>query len=140
MDAELASLKELMVVRFDNLSREVLETQRLQRETNGRLRQAEGAVADFKPRVATLEREVGDLREGVQTIGSEVRDDLLLVRNQVSSVAANVARDARVVAVGVKDEKDAGENRGIRKWDVIVFAAGIGFAGTAWAFFTLFKQ
>lgn len=123
MDAEIASLKELMVIRLEGLLREVMETQRLQRETNGRLRMAEGAVADFKPRVNTLEREMGEVRAGVTTIGEEVRDELKLVRNQVSSVAANVANDARGVASNL-----AGENRGIRLWDVFVFSTGIGAA------------
>ena len=62
-DAEIESLKELMVVKFDNLFREVLETQRLQRETNGRLRTVEGDIANVKPRVSTLEREMGEVRE-----------------------------------------------------------------------------
>ncbi len=125
MDAEIISLKELITLRCDGLLREVIETQRLQRETNGRVRTAEEKIANFAPRVSTLEREVGEVRECVNGIGSEVSDELKLVRNQVSSVAAIVAADARNVASD-KATTEAGENRRIRLWDVVIFAAGIG--------------
>ncbi len=67
MDAEIASLKELITQRFDGLDRRVDALTVQVRETNGRLRIAESAISDFRPRVNTLEREMGEVRD--QAIG-----------------------------------------------------------------------
>ena len=67
MDSELELLRQLITQRFDALDRRVDALTVQVRETNGRLRIAEGAISDFRPRVGTLEREMGDVRD--QAIG-----------------------------------------------------------------------
>lgn len=56
------SLKELLTQRFDALDARVDALTDQVRETNGKLRMAEAAIADFRPRVSTLEREMGSVR------------------------------------------------------------------------------
>ena len=63
MDREIAILKELITQRFDDLDRRVDALTAQVRETNGRLRLAESAIANFQPRVGALEREMGEVRE-----------------------------------------------------------------------------
>ena len=67
MDVEIALLRELITQRFDGLDHRVDALTEQVRETNGRVRDAEWAIADFTPRVKTLEREMGDVRD--QTSG-----------------------------------------------------------------------
>jgi predicted nucleic acid-binding Zn-ribbon protein len=62
MDREIAGLKELITQRFDSVDERIDALTSQVRETNGRLRMAESAIADFRPRVRTLEREVGEVR------------------------------------------------------------------------------
>ena len=57
-------IERLLTMRFDALDSRVDDLTVQVRETNGRLRAAEGAIADAKPRMVTLEREMGELRKG----------------------------------------------------------------------------
>jgi len=87
-------LKELILQRFDGVDARLDALTAQVKETNGRLRQAETSIADFRPRVGALEREMGEVRD-------------------------------------VADSHGAGENRGLRVWDVTVFVAGAGVLAAA---------
>lgn len=67
---QIAGLKELLTQRFDgtDMRLEALTDQGL--EMGHRLRVAEDAISDFRPRVAHMEREVKDLRRDMRTDAS----------------------------------------------------------------------
>ncbi len=130
MDAEIASLKELIMEKFDGVHHRFNGTDdRLDAlteqvtQTNGRLRTAEASIAESRPRIQTLEREMGDVRRVVQGMGDEVKAGLLWVREQIGTMATTIAREARSVTKVVT--REVGENRRISLWDVSVFTAGI---------------
>lgn len=119
-DVEIAGLKELMLQRFDGTDERLDFLTQQVMQTNGRLRTAEGSIADSRPRIQTLERDMRDVRRVVQEFGEEVKTGLQWMRDQIAGMSRSVAEKANAVAAGV-----TGENRGIRLWDVTVFVAGI---------------
>lgn len=130
MDAEIASLKELIMEKFEGVHQRFNGTdERLDAlteqvtQTNGRLRTAESAIAESRPRINTLEREMGDVRRIVSAMGEEVKSGLQWVRDQIGTLAATIKTESRVVTKSIA--REAGENRRIRLWDVMVFSAGI---------------
>lgn len=54
---------ELLNRRFDSIDVRLDDLTEQVRETNGRLRTAEGHIANFHPRVRTLEREMSEVRK-----------------------------------------------------------------------------
>lgn len=63
MDPQIAGLKELLTQRFDGTDERLDALTAQVRETNGRLRSAETTIADMRPRLVTVEREIGDVRK-----------------------------------------------------------------------------
>lgn len=139
VDAEIASLKALIMEKFDGVHQRFDGTDmRLDSlteqvtETNGRLRTAEKEIADTRPRVQTLEREMGDVRRVIEAMGAEVRSGLQWVRDQIHTMAMTIKTEARAVTKSVT--KGTGEDRSIIQRDVVVYMAGIGSAMMAWQF------
>ena len=97
---QLDALKELVTSRLDGVLREVLETQRLQRETNGRLRAAEGNISNMQPRLSAVEDEIDNTRHGLEDIGIEMRSCIEGLRGRKSG--------------------EAKEDRGLRLWDFLL--------------------
>ncbi len=126
MDQEIASLKELIMQRFDGTDSRLDALTEQVTQTNGRLRTAEASIADSRPRINTLERDMGDIRRIVQAMGEEVKSGLQWVRDQIGTLAATISRESKVVTKSIT--RDVGENRRICLWDVVVFSAGIGAA------------
>jgi chromosome segregation ATPase len=114
---QMEMMREWMAERFDSMTNEVRETQRLQRETNGRLRAAEVDIANFKPRLGTLEREMGEVRTELSEVGLDLREGISEIKDTVNAVAVTVASDARSVA---KDKQEIGEKRQITMMDIYI--------------------
>jgi hypothetical protein len=96
---------------------------------NGRTGATEVNVADIKPRLAHVEREMGEVREGLSGMGESFRAGLSAMRTEVLGVAGTVKQDAK----NVKTE-ESGENRRITSRDVMLVLGTIGLLLSALAF------
>ncbi len=103
--SEFQALERLITQRFDGMDARVDRLTIQVTETNGRLRGAERDIANIQPRLGTVEREMGEVRERVDDIRDAVRDDPHRAGGQ-----------------------DFGENRIIRWYHAAIFAAGFGLA------------
>jgi hypothetical protein len=96
---------------------------------NGRTGATEVAVADLRPRLAHVEREVGEVREGLSGMGESFRAGLSAIRMEVLGVAGTVKQDAKNVRT-----EESGENRRITSRDVMLVLGTIGLLLSALAF------
>lgn len=98
---EIRALRELMTTQFELLRDDVGEVKTLQRETNGRLRAVEHDVAGMKPRVLTLEREMGEARRAkraaVPTAASDTGQERVVRAWHVAAAIAIIVGTIAVV-------------------------------------------
>lgn len=104
--SEFQALERLITQRFDGMDARVDRLTIQVTETNGRLRGAERDIANIQPRLGTVEREMGEVRERVDDIRDAVRED-----PHRSSAS-----------------QDAGDNRIVRWYHAAIFTAGFGLA------------
>ena len=111
VDQQIVALKELMLQRFDSIDSRLDALTSEVKETNGRLRTEETLMADVRPRVVTLEREMGEVKGFIRKSVDHLTAALEEVRKQFREGLA---------ALGV------GENRSLSMRDFYLVLGTIG--------------